>query len=322
MHTIRLDLESLVQDGKISPEEAIRLEGFAQPSQKGGLLINLLLIFGAISIAAGTIALLPNAATGLVLALIALGGAEALRRIDVDASLKVLGAGLSLMGALGLAGWIGWEFRESAASLYPTLGIAGVLAAAAIWFRSPFLVAPAILALGATLGSGTGYWHASYGIFVEEPTLTIILFSAMMAGFYALCGKLSKVYQGLATIAARTSVLMVNFAFWVGSLWGDRIGEHWLAPEGWSARADWRENTTFIADEAFTIGWAAFLIAMIVKAKRGGFLSVISTVFLAIHFYTQYFEILGANPGSLVVGGIILVGLAVGGTHLFRTSRT
>jgi len=63
MHTIRLDLESLVQDGKISPEEAICLEGFAQPSQKGGLLINLLLIFGAISVAAGTIALLPNAAT-------------------------------------------------------------------------------------------------------------------------------------------------------------------------------------------------------------------------------------------------------------------
>ncbi|MBU1289273.1 MAG: hypothetical protein KJ871_16285, partial [Alphaproteobacteria bacterium] len=93
------------------------------------------------------------------------------------------------------------------------------------------------------------------------------------------------------------------------------------APEGWPARSDWRENAIFIADEAFTIGWAAFLIAVIVKAKRGGFLSVISTVFLAIHFYTQYFEILGANPGSLVVGGIILVGLAVGGTRLFRASR-
>ena len=293
MHTIRLDLESLVQQGQITPEEATRLKGLALPDQKGSLFINLLLIFGALSVAAGTIALVPNPATGLVLAIAALGGAEALRRIDVDAALKVLGAGLTLMGALGLAGWIGWEFRESAESFYPTLAIAGVLGAAAIWYRSPFLVAPAVLALGATLGSGTGYWHASYGIFVEEPTLTILLFGALTAGFYAVRGKLSAAYEGLATIAARTSLFMVNFAFWVGSLWG----------------------------EVFTLGWTAFLITMIVKARRGGFLSTLSVVFLSIHFYTQYFELLGANPGSLVVGGVILVGLAVGGTRLFRASR-
>ena len=321
MHTIRLDLESLVQQGQITPEEATRLKGLALPDQKGSLFINLLLIFGALSVAAGTIALVPNPATGLVLAIAALGGAEALRRIDVDAALKVLGAGLTLMGALGLAGWIGWEFRESAESFYPTLAIAGVLGAAAIWYRSPFLVAPAVLALGATLGSGTGYWHASYGIFVEEPTLTILLFGALTAGFYAVRGKLSAAYEGLATIAARTSLFMVNFAFWVGSLWGDRIGQHWFAPEEWSARADWQAQAIKIPDEVFTLGWTAFLITMIVKARRGGFLSTLSVVFLSIHFYTQYFELLGANPGSLVVGGVILVGLAVGGTRLFRASR-
>ena len=321
MQTIRLDLETLVQQGQISPQEAARLKGFALPDQKGSLFINLLLIFGALSVAAGTIALVPNPATGLVLALAALGGAEVLRRMDVDDSLKVLGGGLTLMGALGLAGWIGWEFRESAESLYPTLAIAGVLGAAAIWYRSPFLVAPAVLALGATLGSGTGYWHASYGIFVEEPTLTILLFGALTAGFYALRGKLADAYESLATIAARTSLFMVNFAFWVGSLWGDRIGQHWFAPEEWSARADWQAQAINIPDEVFTLGWAAFLIAMIVKARRGGFLSTLSIVFLSIHFYTQYFELLGANPGSLVVGGVILVGLAVGGTRLFRASR-
>ncbi|MEH6487814.1 hypothetical protein [Hyphomonas oceanitis] len=321
MQFIRLDLEALVNEGQISPEEATRLKGFALPDRKGSLFINLLLIFGALSVAAGTIALVPNPATGLMLALTALGGAEALRRIDVDASLKVLGAGLTLMGALGLAGWIGWEFRESAESLYPTLAIAGVLGAAAIWYRSPFLVAPAVLALGATLGSGTGYWHASYGIFVEEPTLTILLFGALTAGFYALRGKLADAHESLATIAARTSLFMVNFAFWVGSLWGDRIGQHWLAPDEWRARQNWEAQAIDIPDEVFTLGWAAFLIAVIVKAQRGGFLSTVSVVFLSIHFYTQYFELLGANPGSLVVGGVILVALAVGGTRLFRASR-
>ncbi|WP_341197632.1 hypothetical protein [Hyphomonas chukchiensis] len=321
MHIIRLDLESLIQQGQISPQEAARLKGFALLDQKVSLLINLLLIFGALSVAAGTIALVPNPATGLVLALAALGGAEILRRIDVDASLKVLGAGLTLMGALGLAGWIGWEFRESAVSLYPTLAVAGVLGAAAIWFRSPFLVAPAVLALGATLGSGTGYWHASYGIFVEEPTLTILMFGAATGGFYVMRGKVVEAYEGLATIAARTSLFMVNFAFWVGSLWGDRIGQHWFAPDEWAAREDWQAQAIDIPDQVFTLGWAAFLIAMIVKARRGGFLSTLSIVFLSIHFYTQYFELLGANPGSLVVGGVILVGLAVGGTRLFRASR-
>jgi iron complex transport system permease protein len=318
MQIIRLDLDSLTENGQISLEEAVRLKAFALPDQKRGLLVNLLLIFGALSVAAGTIALVPNAATGLVLALLALGGAETLRRLDVGASLKVLGAGLTLMGAVGLAGWIGWEFRDAEASLYPTLAIAAVLAAAAVWFRSAFLAGPAVLALGATLGSGTGYWHASYAIFVEEPTLTILLFSAVAAGLFALRGKIAKAYQSVTTIAARTAFFMVNFAFWVGSLWGDRIGEHWLAPSAWSERSEWREAAMEIPDTVFTLGWAAFLIATIVKARRGGFVSVASIVFLAIHGYTQYFELLGANATSLVVGGIVLVGLAVAGARFFR----
>ena len=54
------------------------------------------------------------------------------------------------------------------------------------------------------------------------------------------------------------------------------------------------------------------------KARRGGFVSVTSIVFLAIHGYTQYFELLGANAASLVIGGIVLVALAVVGARFFR----
>tara|TARA_R110000850_G_scaffold77795_2_gene168321 strand:+ start:5011 stop:5979 length:969 start_codon:yes stop_codon:yes gene_type:complete len=322
MSIIRLDLDALTRKGEISPDEAVRLKNLALPDTRSGLMVNLLLIFGAISVAAGTIALVPNAATGLVLAILALGGAEVLRRVDSDDSLKVLGAGLAMMGALGLAGWIGWEFRDVTDSAYPALGIAAVLAAAAVWFRSSFLAAPAVLALGATLGSGTGYWHASYGIFVEEPTLTILVFGAVAAGIFALRRKIADACSAVATIAARTAFFMINFAFWVGSLWGDRIGEHWLAPRDWRERSDWREAATEIPELVFTLGWAAFLITMIVRARRGGFVSVTSIVFLAIHGYTQYFELLGANATSLLIGGLVLVGLAVGGARYAQASRT
>ena len=321
MSIIRLDLDRLTQSGEISADEAVRLKNLALPDARSGLLVNLLLIFGAISVAAGTIALVPNAATGLVLAVLALGGAEVLRRVDSDDSLKVLGAGLAMMGALGLAGWIGWEFRDAADSAYPALGIAAVLAAAAVWFRSSFLAAPAVLALGATMGSGTGYWHASYAIFVEEPTLTILVFSAVAAGLFTLRSTITDAYRAVASVASRTAFFIINFAFWVGSLWGDRIGEHWLAPSKWSERSDWRAAATEIPELVFTLGWAGFLIAMIVKARRGGFVSVTSIVFLAIHGYTQYFELLGANAASLVIGGLVLVGLAVGGARYVQSNR-
>ncbi|KCZ88836.1 hypothetical protein [Hyphomonas johnsonii] len=321
MPAIRLDLEALTRSGQISPDEARRLKALALPDHKGSLLVNILLIFGALAVAAGTIALVPNAATGLVLALLALAGAETLRRIDGDASLKVLGAGLAIMGAMGIAGWIGWEFRE-VDSAYPALAIAAALGAAALWFRSAFLAAPAVLALGATLGSGTGYWHASYAIFVEEPTFTIIVFGALAGAIYALRPRIAAACALVTTVAARTAVFMVNFAFWVGSLWGDRLGEHWLAPRDWSDRHDWRESALQVPEAVFSLGWAAFLVAVIFRARRGGFLSVTSIVFLAIHGYTQYFEVLGANATTLLIGGVVLVALAVGGTRAFVARRT
>ena len=157
MSRIILDLDALLANGQIDSSEAARLQGFALPDRRNGVLINILLIFGAISVAGGTIALVPNAITGLVLALVALGGAEFLRRSARGNSLKTLGMALTLMGTLGVAGWIGWEFREVDDGTVPTVLIALVMTAAALWFRSALLAAFAVLSLGAILGSGTGY---------------------------------------------------------------------------------------------------------------------------------------------------------------------
>lgn len=218
MSRIILDLDALLANGQIDSSEAARLQGFALPDRRNGVLINILLIFGAISVAGGTIALVPNAITGLVLALVALGGAGFLRRSARGNSVKTLGMALTLMGTLGVAGWIGWEFREVDDGTVPTVLIALVMTAAALWFRSALLAAFAVLSLGAILGSGTGYWHASYALFVEEPTITILVFGLLALGLYRARNTLSDAWNNLVTVAARTAMFMVNFAFgWVRS---------------------------------------------------------------------------------------------------------
>ncbi|HAE93111.1 MAG TPA: hypothetical protein DCG65_01030, partial [Hyphomonas atlantica] len=56
--------------------------------------------------------------------------------------------------------------------------------------------------------------------------------------------------------------------------------------------------------------------------RRNSFLSITSIVFLTIHGYTQYFEYLGAQPETLVLGGLVLVGLAVVGARFLMRPET
>lgn len=314
MPIIRLDLAALTQSGQITPEDAARLTALALPDQRGSLAANLLLIFGAAAVAVAAIALVPNAATGLLLALGALGGAELLRRLLTGESFALLAAALALMGTLGLAGWTAWQFQD-APSTAPALLVTLVLAAGALWYRSAFLAALAVLALGAVFGSGTGYWHASYALFVEEPVITIAVFGGLAAGLYKMRGYLPEAWSNLTTVAARTSLILVHFAFWVGSLWGDVIGDAWLS-------YDATVEAGRIHPWIFSLGWAGLSLALALRTARGGFLSVSALVFLAIHGYTQYFETFGAEPVSLLVAGFVLVGLAIGAARLARRPRT
>ena len=310
MSIIRLDLAALQAAHQITPQEAARLTALALPDRRGSLAVNLLLIFGAIAVSVAAIALVPNAATGLLLALGALAAAEGLRRLTGE-SFALLATGLALMGTLGLAGWVGWEFRE-AHPTQPALLITFLLAAGAIWYRSAFLAALGVIALGAVFGSGTGYWHASYALFVEEPTLTIAVFGLLAAGLYRLRGLVAESWSSLATVAARTSLILVHFAFWVGSLWGDVLGG-----ARWSYE-DAAQPGFGLAPWFFAIGWAALSLTLALATRRGSFLSISAIVFLAIHGYTQYFETFGAEPLSLLIAGLALVALAIGAARLLR----
>ena len=62
----------------------------------------------------------------------------------------------------------------------------------------------------------------------------------------------------------------------------------------------------------FSIGWALALIAVGVWGVRSNrrWVVNVAAVFAGIHFYTQWFSILGANAVSVLAGGILMIAAA------------
>lgn len=311
MSIIRLDLKALVSSGQMEPAMAANLGKLALPEKRRTAWISAILIFGALGVAAGVLALEPSAGVGLILALVALGVATGLKYVLRDESWHLLGRAFAIMGTIGLSGWVGLEAGANTIAIWPQVTIFVIMSAGALLYRSAFLSALAVLALAAILGTGTFYWHASYALIVREPTITITLFGGVAALLYALRPRLGETWQALNTVAARTGLFLVNFGFWVGSLWGDYVGEHWVAGDAWIARSQWREQALEIPEFVFSFGWAALLIAIFVKAPRGSFLSISSLVFFSIHAYTQFFEVFADRAVVLIIGGFVAIGVAV-----------
>ncbi len=189
------------------------------------------------------------------------------------------------------------------------------LAAAAILARSSLLTALSVLSLAGVIGASTGYSHAMYSLTIEEPTVTIVLFSALALGAYLASRHLSADYERLAITASRTALLLINFGFWIGSLWGDRL----LLPRAILSNdptilKDFAARSTYISATIFSIGWALALIAVAiwgVKENRRWVVNL-AAIFGAIHFYTQWFAKLGANPLSVLLAGMLMLGIALG----------
>lgn len=159
-----------------------------------------------------------------------------------------------VVGALMFSGGV---LTIGQAALAAMLIVSASLAGASIVARSSLLAAAAVLALGACLGVRTGYWHATYMLAIYEPLVTIVLFSLLALGSYYLSKSLAADYKRLALIAARTSVLMVNFGFWIGSLWGDHLLLiRSLLRGDLSIPTNYSANPQMIPPLAFVIGWA------------------------------------------------------------------
>jgi hypothetical protein len=308
---ITLDLTKLVEDGRLTQAEADRLRTLAA-HDSGSLGINILVGFGVIAVAAGAGALVPNLFTAFAMGalMFAVGTALLMRGVQQWSLLAQI---LTVIGALTFtAASVAMGEGSLASMLIATMLLFG----ASLIARSSLLIALAMLALGACLGAQAGYWHATYALAIYEPLLTILLFSALALGAYLYSRNLKSDYERLAITAARTAVLMVNFGFWVGSLWGDRL----ILLRSMLARTPSGEGMSFdrpvvpvIPEWVFSIGWAAALLgvgAWAVRANRRWAVNVVA-VFAAIHFYTQWFERLGASPLSVLLGGLLVLGFAL-----------
>ncbi len=302
---ITLDLSKLVEEGKVTPAEAQRLKGLAA-RETGSLAINILIGFGVVSVAAGAVALVPTPLTAVLLglALTVCGAAVVLRRIE---SWAVLGQICLVVGALMFCGGV---IAYGEGSLSSMLIVTVALALIAIAARSSLLIALAVLAASACLGARAGYSHAEYSLAIFEPTLTVVLFSALALVAYQFSHQLPADYERLAVMVSRTSIVLVNFGFWVGSLWGDPL----ILLRGMSAKTPVaRLGDVVIPDYAFSIAWALALIGAGVWAVRVNrrWLVNVAATFGAIHFYSQWFERLGATPLSVLLGGVVLLAIAL-----------
>jgi iron complex transport system permease protein len=296
---VTVDIDKLLRENRISPAEYAKLKGSAA-ADTGSLGLNILLGFGVIATAGGTLALLQSAAGSIVLGAGLIFGGVTLGK-QAPKVWGVLSSILLLVGAL-LAG--GGILVQTNGQPVGFMAVTALLFGVGVSARSGLLVSLATLALSPTIGAATAYSHATYSLVIEQPALTVIMFSLLSWAAYRLSLGMEPDLQRLALISARTGMFLVNFGFWVGSLWGDSLGR--------GSRWD-PSHPQALPDSLFAIVWAIALVATGMWAARENRRWVVNlvAVFGAIHFYTQYFERLGASPGTIFLGGLGAIGIAL-----------
>lgn len=287
---ITLDLDALVGEGKLTAAEAERLKGFAA-RDTGELGSNVLFALGAAAVATGVGVLVPTLETAIALGAVLFAAGFWLRVTRV-ARWSVFAQIIMVIGALALLGGLGGLFGEH---LWVRVALTLATAAAAVLATSGLLAALAVIAFAATITLDVDAWMPTHYL-----TVAIVALSALVLGLYLLSLRLAPAYERLAIIAMRTAILLVNLAFFIGSLFGDEL-------LGWSG-------------SYFSIAWALALLAFgswAVFANRRWVVNTVA-VFGAIHFYTQWFMVLGPQPFSILGGGLLLIGF---GLALARFNR-
>jgi len=287
---ITLDLDILVAEGKLTSAEAERLKTHAA-ADTGQLAINVLLGLGAAAVAVGVGVLIPSLETVIALGAVLFVAGFVMRIARVE-QWSVFAQIIMVIGALALGGGLFALFGEQLwvrVALTLGLAVAGVVAASGLLVSISVLVFAATITIDADLWTPTHYLAAAIG---SLSLLTLVLYIASL--------RLPPAYERLAIIAMRTAILLVNVAFFIGSVFGDEF-------LGWSGLY-------------FAIAWALALLAFGTWAVFANRRWVVNTVavFGAVHFFTQWFMALGAQPFSILGGGLLLIGF---GLALARFNR-
>jgi iron complex transport system permease protein len=289
---VTLDLTDLVARGEITQAEADKLSKLGA-RDTGALGSNILLGFGTVAVALGGGFLFPTAQSVIVIGVIlfVIGISLILNKQTKWALFAQI---CITIGALGIVGGVSFL---SDGNFYVNIALAVGLAVAAFAAGSGLLGALAVLQFSIALGAGTAYWHGGYFTWVEEPTLTILVLAVLCIALTYVATQLPSVYERVALIMARTGVLIINLAFLIGSIFGDELRFMDATIEAW----------------VFSVVWAVLLVGVglwgVLSNRR--WVVNAAAVFGAIHFYTQWFEYLGANPFSVLGGGILLIGFGL-----------
>jgi hypothetical protein len=300
---VTLDLDVLLAQGRIDAGEYAKLRALSKAAT-ATLGFNIFVAFGIIAVAGATLALLPSAATAIALGVgVSAAGLALVMRHDEQ--WRLLGVICVVAGAMLFGGGIVKLGEGSVASFLLVAVLFGIVATI---MRSAILAVLAVLALSSCLGARTGYLHAMYFLGIQAPLATIVVFAALGALLAWAATRVPVNYRAIANAGARTSVFLVNFGFWIGSLWGDRGFVARTAGE--SLQAPLR---LLLDPLAFALAWAIALLAAGIwawKSDRRWLVNVVA-VFGAIDLYTQWFERLGASPSTVLAAGIAALALAM-----------
>jgi hypothetical protein len=296
-----VDVARLEATGTITADQAVAIRRIAG-AETTALAINVVTVLGVVAVVGGVVALNPDpvliAGLGIVLAV-----AGFLVRLRKSDGIAFLGAALVFIGTLMHVSAVGTIAGDGPLALaYATV----VFLIVGAILRNRFLVALAAVSTASLLGASTGYRHATYELGIDQPTLTIVVFTLLAIVSYALARRVPDRYADLPRVFGLLSVIWVNVAFWIGSLWGDDPGAGWTrdpaaAPGGFH-----------IPDAVFAIVWAAALLGIGVLAAarhQRGLVNAVAT-FGAIHFYTQWFDRIGFEPWMVIAAGVLAVAIA------------
>lgn len=306
---IVLNIKELLEEGKINQIEYDKLLSLSK-NETGSLALNLLIGFGIIMVCVGVITLTQSASTALIMGLLTF-------LIGLFIQFKgtkewsVLSSCCSISGVLIFIGGMNIWLIEAILSESVFLPLAMnveilttfILIASSVFLTSNILAALSILSIAQITGAGTDYFMASYTIWVSSPVVTIVLFSALAFFLYYLSRSTLSRYENILITGSRTSVLVANFGFWVGSLFGGGDLE--------------------VSSELISMAWALALIGFAVWGWRANrrWVVIVSSIFGAIHFYTQWFTILEMEPASVVIGGVIAIGIGIGIKRIDSTMK-